>query len=283
MKISGSELAQKVYLDIQRKVSALNNQDIHPQLVIVKSADIASVNNYVKQKISKGEKMGIKVKLLTWDDSVLGNYDALKQMVVLMNQSPAVHGLIFQKPGDERIDEAIERLVDPLKDVDGFLPNSGHEPPTYRGVKLILGQIFKESLLDSLRNKQMVIVGKGKTGGKPIINGLLKDTVPEKNIKVIDSKTDSDERRSILESADIVISAVGKQNPVDYRFFSRKTVLIDIGVHFDENNKIKGDFDEEDIKDRVGYYTTTPGGIGALTVAFLMDNVVNAALKAIIN
>ena len=61
------------------------------------------------------------------------------------------------------------------------------------------------------------------------------------------------------------------------------SILIDIGVHFDERNKIKGDFNEEDIQDKVAHYTTTPGGIGALTVAYLMDNVVNAAIHTIIN
>lgn len=295
MKISGKQLAERVYVGIQQKISRLKNESIHPQLVIVKSGNVASVNNYVKQKIQKGEKIGIKVKLLTWDDSILVDNKALKQMILLMNQSKAVHGLIFQKPGDERIDETIENLIDPLKDVDGFLPNSRHEPPTFRGVKLVLQQIFKRSLprnqnvqelrglLNSLRKKQIVIVGKGKTGGGPIINGLLKNKVPKKNIKVIDSKTSVNDRRSMTETADIVVSAVGKADPVDYHFFSKKTILIDIGVHFDKDNKIKGDFDEEDIKDRVGYYTTTPGGIGALTVAFLMDNVVNAALKTIKN
>lgn len=279
MKIPGKQLAEKVYEDIQQKITKLKDKGIVPKLVVVKSKNIAAVNNYVKQKIEKGEKIGIKVKLLSWDDSVLGNYEALKQMVFLMNQSKEVHGLIFQKPGDERIDETIENLTDPLKDVDGFLSDSYHEPPTYRGVKLVLKQIFKKFLLDSLRKKQIVVIGKGKTGGGPIINGLLKDDVPKKNIKVIDSKTSANDRRLMIELADIVVSAVGKPNPVDYHFFSKKTILIDIGVHFDENNKIKGDFREDDIKNRVSYYTTTPGGLGALTVAYLMDNVVNSALS----
>ncbi len=279
MKISGTELAKKLFSDIERKVNKLEKNGIIPKMVIVKSSNAADVNNYIKQKANKGNKLGIAVELMDFDEKILKNLKKIKELIAAINRSPQIHGLIFQKPGDNRITDSIEKIIDPLKDIDGFLPDSAHEPPTYRGVKLVLRQIYKNNFPAKFKQLKFVIIGKGKTGGGPIIQGLLKNKISPQNIKIIDSKTGDQEKKSYIENADVVISAVGKANPVDYRYFSGRTNLIDIGVHFDKENKIKGDFAEEDIGERVKNYTTTPGGIGALTVVYLMDNLVNAAYK----
>ncbi|MDO8609742.1 MAG: bifunctional 5,10-methylenetetrahydrofolate dehydrogenase/5,10-methenyltetrahydrofolate cyclohydrolase [bacterium] len=278
MKISGTLLAKELFKEIQKKVEKLKKNEIVPRLIIVKSCDTEAVNKYVSSKIKKGKEMGIDVQIIEFSEQILSDRKQLVQSINRLNKSQNIHGIIFQKPGDDRIDESLEKYIAPIKDVDGFLSNTKHEPPTYRGVKLVFSQIYGKKLFNELKKKQFVIIGKGKTGGKPIIDGLLKDKINTKNIKIIDSKTSISNKNNFIKNADIIISAVGMQNPVDVRLFSKEKILIDIGVHFDNNNKIMPDFDEKDIQERVGYYTTTPGGIGALTVAFLMDNVVNSAL-----
>lgn len=286
MKISGTELALEVYADIQKKLKVLKRKKIIPRLVIIKSCDSAAVNNYVSQKIKKGDKVGIKVEIVDLNNDECKDKKLIKEKVVRINKSAQNHGIIFQKPSHEQINEEMEELIDAHKDVDGFLKKSLHKPPVYRGVIKVLEKVFAlkgKKLISLLRTKKVVLIGKGKTGGQTIITGLKKDGYNMDLLNIIDSKTPEDYKKKYIKEADIVISAVGKQNPVDFHLFSKKTILVDIGVHFDEQNKIKGDFNEEDIKERVGYYTTTPGGIGAMTVSYLMDNVVDAAMNTIKN
>ncbi|MFH0773585.1 MAG: bifunctional 5,10-methylenetetrahydrofolate dehydrogenase/5,10-methenyltetrahydrofolate cyclohydrolase [bacterium] len=286
MKISGKELANEIYVDICKKLMILKKHKVIPQLIIVKSSNIDAVNNYIGQKIKKGEKIGIKVNVLELNEHACKDKKQIKEKILQVNKSSKNHGIIFQKPSHIQINEETEKLINPHKDVDGFLEESFHKPPVYRGVIKVLEKIFavkKKKLISLLKTKKIVLIGKGKTGGQTIISGLKQDGFNMKKLKIIDTQTSKEQKSEYMENCDIVISAVGKSNPIDFHLFSQKMILIDIGVHFDELNKIKGDFDENDIKERVSYYTTTPGGIGALTVAYLMDNVVNAAKNTITN
>ena len=280
MKISGSELAEEVYGDIQKKLLELKKRKIVPKLVIIKSSNITAVNNYIGQKIKKGKMVGIDVEVLDLDDNKCKCRNKVRNKIIQVNKSSKNHGIILQKPSNVQIDEEMESLINIYKDVDGFSEKTPFKPPVYRGVIKVLEKIYgvkNKKLISLLKTKKIILVGKGKTGGQTVISGLKKDHFDIQKLKIIDSKTSVSKKAKYLENADIVISAVGKSNPVNFRQFSKKTILIDIGVHFDKQNKIKGYFDEEDLMDRVNYYTTTPGGIGALTVAYLMHNVVEAA------
>ncbi len=286
MKISGKELAGEVYEDIQKKLAILKRNKIIPQLIIAKSSNIDAVNNYIGQKVKKGEKVGIKVEVIELGDHDYRHKMKIKERILQINKSPKNHGIIFQKPSNIHIDEEIESLIDTNKDVDGFLCMSAHKPPVYRGVMRVLEKISnlkEKKLISYLKKKKIALIGRGKTGGQTVISGLKTDGFNVGQLRIIDSKTPKNTIKEYITEADIIISAVGKSNPVDFTLFSKKAILIDIGVHFDQQNKIKGDYNEEDIKEQVGYYTTTPGGIGVLTVAYLMDNVVNAAMNTIIN
>jgi len=284
MKISGKELASEVYEDIHKKLRQLKRKGVIPKLLIVKSSNIDAVNNYIGQKIKKGEKIGIRVEVLTLSEVDCENVKRVKEKIIFMNNSSDIHGIIFQKPSHAQINEEMESLIDVRKDVDGFLQHSFHKPPVYRGVIKVLENIFglkSKRLISLLEAKKIVLIGKGKTGGQTVISGLKMDGYNMDSLKIIDSKTSTDKKKEYIGQADIIISAVGKQNPVDFHLLRKEAILIDIGVHFDEQNKIKGDFNEEDIKERVSHYTTTPGGIGVFTVAYLMDNVANSAMNTI--
>jgi len=284
MKISGKELTNYIYLDIQKKLNILKNNNIIPKLIIIKSSNLASVNNYIGQKIKIGQKVGIKVEVINLNENECSDRKQIEDKIIAINKTSENHGIIFQKPSNVQIDEAMEKLIGIDKDVDGFLENSLHKPPVYRGVLKVLEKIYgarDNILILLLKKKKIVLLGKGKTGGQTIISGLKKDKYDMKLLHIIDTKTIEVKKKKYVTEADIILSAVGKNNPVDYLLFSKNSILIDIGVHFDSVNKIKGDFNEEDVKKRVEYYTTTPGGIGAMTVAFLMDNVVNSAMNTL--
>lgn len=289
MKISGQPLAQELYsLQLQR-ISALKEKDIVPHLAIVQSNQSDAVSSYIQQKIKTGETIGVDVEVVDFSPELLSDPQNVKDAITRLNARPEVHGIILQKPSHAFVNEEVEQLIDPVKDIDGFRSNSSHTHPIYLSVVRVLQAIItdkfhgtsfnKTELFNHLKSYSFVVVGKGKTGGGPVISGLQKDGIPADKIKVVDSKTTQYEKEQWLREADVVISAVGSSQSAGAHLFSSKTILIDIGIHFDKEKNIRGDYDEEAVKDIVAYYTTTPGGIGSLIVAYLMDNVITAAEK----
>ncbi len=287
MKISGQPLAQELYSQQMQRLSALKEKGIVPRLAIVQSNQSDAVSSYIQQKIKTGETIGVDVEVVDFDTTTLSDPQLVRDTIQKLNARVDVHGIILQKPSHKYVNEEIEGFIDPLKDIDGFRPDSKHVAPIYRSVVRVLQSIItdkfhgtsfnSEELFSHLKNYSFVIVGKGKTGGGPVITGLQNDGIPAEKIKVVDSKTPQYEKEQWLREADIVVSAVGRSQSEGAHLFSSKTILIDIGIHFVEDKSIRGDYDEESIREIVAYYTTTPGGIGSLIVAYLMDNVIRAA------
>lgn len=274
MKLLGKQFLPAIYESLTSRVEDLSRGGIKPTLCIVKSVDAQDVNTYISQKVKAGTEHGVSVRVIEYPSAVLADKHALAAEIQTLNADRSVNGILFQKPSHPNIDSSLEILIDPAKDIDGFLPMSPHKAPVYRGVLQILAHIYQKDFPSILPSKSFVVIGKGKTGGGPVIDGLKKDGI--NTVHVIDSKTTPEETVKFLANASVVVSAVGHRNPVEPTLLPKQGILIDFGVHFDAG-KISPDFAEADIQERMQYYTTTPGGIGALTVAFLLDNTVNAA------
>ncbi len=129
----------------------------------------------------------------------------------------------------------------------------------------------KDSFLDWLRKQKIAVIGKGETAGRPIIDLLIeKKTKPE----VIDSKTPNKEK--ILKEADIIITAVGK-TILTSKQIKKGVILIGVGLYSNENGKLRGDYDNSDVENVASFYSPTPGGVGPVNVACLIENLVKAA------
>jgi methylenetetrahydrofolate dehydrogenase (NADP+)/methenyltetrahydrofolate cyclohydrolase len=213
--------------------------------------------------------------------------EELVEKVKLLNDDPFVHGILIQRPLPEQIDiEKLELTTDPEKDIDGFHPDSPYTLPLPLAVGKILEAVYIQKNQKSefthpafvawLNKENIVLLGKGPTGGGPIIEYFKK-----LNIKptLIDSKTKNPER--IMNKADIVISAVGRENTIKAGDLKKGVVLISVGINRGENNKLHGDYDDEAIKDIASYYTPTPGGVGPVNVAMLWVNLLTATEKQI--
>lgn len=282
MKIDGKEIANKIILELKKRVKKLREKKILPHLAIaLVDKDPASVA-YVNQKKLKGEEIGVKISVKNIPVDITES--ALLKTIQQFNNDNNVHGIIVQRPLPDNIESnAISLAIDPKKDVDGFLPNSKFEPPIALAVLRILEEIFSltrshlvrlrgETLTNWLSSQKIVIIGKGETGGKPIIEMLRK-----MNIKpsIIDSKTPNP--KTITEKADIIISAVGKENIVKPEMLKRGVILIGVGLYKGTDGKMHGDYDEEQIKNIASFYTPTPGGVGPVNVAMLLKNLVTEA------
>jgi methylenetetrahydrofolate dehydrogenase (NADP+) / methenyltetrahydrofolate cyclohydrolase len=283
MRLSGKDIAEKIYADLQDRVEKLKKKKITPHLVVLLIGENPASVAYVTQKRRKGEEIGAKVTVLNYKTSV--TTEELEEKVKLLNADPYVHAILIQRPLPDHIDvEKLELLTNPEKDLDGFHPDSPYTLPLPLAVVKILQEVHS-SLLDHkvaketnfktwLQAQNIALLGKGPTGGGPIIEHL-------KTLKItphlIDSKTKNPEE--ILKKADIVISAVGRENTIKANTLKKDVILISVGINRNKENKLHGDYDEEKIQDIASYYTPTPGGVGPVNVAMLIENLLAATEK----
>ncbi len=279
MKLSGKDIAEKLYGELTERVEKLKKQNIVPHLVVILVGEHPASVAYVTLKQKKGEEIGAKVTVLNYKTSV--TTEELEEKVKLLNIDPYVHGILIQRPLPDQIDvDKLEMTTDPQKDIDGFHPDSPYTLPLPLAVGKILEEICelqttKRGVTDSfnqwLQKQNIVLLGKGPTGGGPIIKYLEKLSVTP---HLIDSKTKEPEK--LMKQADIVISAVGRENMVKAETLKKGVILISVGINRGENNKLHGDYNEKKIQDIASYYTPTPGGVGPVNVAMLMENLLTA-------
>ena len=285
MEIDGKALAQTIYNDLTERINVLKKQQITPHLVVILAGQDPASVAYVTLKQKKAEEVGAKVTILRYGEDI--TTEELLDKVRLLNEDPFVHGILIQRPLPKHVDEkTLELATNPEKDLDGFHPKSPYTLPLPLAIMRILHSIYNlkfetdapnDSFIEWLRNEKIALIGKGPTGGGPIKKHFAElGIIP----KVIDSKTKNAD--SILKESDIIISAVGKQNVVQPDHLKKDAIVLSVGINRGgEGNKLHGDYQEELIKELAGYYTPTPGGVGPVNVAMLIEQLVSATEKQI--
>lgn len=273
IKMDGKALADKICLDLKARCNVLKSRNINPVLTIVTSGEDSASKVYVWNKVKRCEEIGIRADVR---HSVYLNYAECDDIIYSV-----WNPIIVQEPIVGNVTHAYvaENLSVP-NDVDGFshintalLATGGkpyHRPCTPSGVMRLL-----EEYNIPLEGKNALVIGRSNIVGRPMAMMLEQAGC---TVTVAHSKTTKDSLIENFVSADIVVSAVGKRNVVsDAEFLPSKRlkdkVLIDVGMNRDENGKLCGDFSEE-LKQKAAYYTPTPGGTGPMTVAMLMQNVI---------
>jgi len=302
MRIDGKEIADRIFEELKKRVEKLKAKSITPHLAIILiDKDPASVA-YVNQKEIKGKNIGAKITLYQYPHSVTTK--TLLDRFNDLNHLSNVHGIIAQRPLPQHLDsKQISLAIDPKKDVDGFHPNSKFRPPIALAVLRILEEVYQYSprrspsatsevarpdtvwhlarqrprllggeFLKWLGTKKIVVIGKGETGGKPVIEMFRKMNIEP---SIIDSKTPNPQ--TLTKKADIIISSVGKANVAKPEMIKKGVILISIGLSKGKDGKLHGDYDEKKIKNIASFYTPTPGGVGPVNVAMLLKNLVTAA------
>lgn len=269
MKIDGKQIANKILKDLKLKVIKLQEENISPKLAIILVGKDPASTAYVRQKQLKAESVGIKTTTVHLSDKI--SQENLLGTIRQFNNDNDIHGIIVQQPLPQNVNlNSITNAIDPKKDVDGFHPDSHFQMPIAMAVFRILEELRIK--IKDLRNKNIVIVGKGETGGKPIINSLQKLKIKP---FVIDSKTQNS--LSLMKNAEIIISAVGKSDVVKEKMIKNGVILINVGLHKGNDGKLYGDYNENEIKKTASFYTPTPGGVGPVNVACLLKNLIESA------
>ncbi len=275
--IDGKALAQTIRGNLKNEVIDLKKEGINPKLAVIMVGDDKASQIYVKNKSKACEEIGIEyeeffLKADTTMDELLG-------LIKKLNNDDSVHGILLQSPLPKHLDiDAAFREISPDKDVDGFNPvnvgklclnQDGFVSCTPYGVVKML-----EEYNIPTEGANTVIIGRSNIVGKPLVQCMLNKNA---TVTVCHSKTKDIEK--ITQKADIIIAALGKPNFVKSDMVKEGSVIIDVGINRLDNGKIVGDIDFENVSQKASYITPVPGGVGPMTVAMLMSNVVKAAKK----
>lgn len=273
--VYGSVVADKVKSDVRNYIGQMKEDGKRlPHLVVILIGSNQASQAYVRGKGRDCEEVGIQNTTLRYDDI---SEQELLQKIEALNADTAVDGILVQLPLPEHINEKrVLETISPLKDVDGFHPQNVGK--MYIGEKNLLPctpkgiiRILEELGFDDLIGKKAVVFGRSNIVGKPIAKLLL-----DKNatVTICHSKT-----KNIIEEArqaDIIVSAMGQAKLVKKEWIKEGAVVIDVGMNRDDQGKLCGDVDLEDVIDRVSYITPVPKGVGLITRAMLLENTIEA-------
>jgi len=284
MKVDGKKIAEQIFEDLKQKIILLKKRHIIPHLAIILVGNNPASVSYVNQKKIKSEYIGAKTTDYNFKDQT--NQIEIEELVKKLNKDPKTHGIIIQRPLPAYINEQFAKdIVTPEKDIDGFLSHSKFVEPIAEAVLEILKTIHADIQLKEsqeqgkacfpfnewLKLKNIVVVGKGPTGGKPVINLFRKLGVEP---LIVDSKTPNPGK--IVKAAEILISTVGRQ-VIRTNEVKKGAIVIGIGMHKKrEDGKLYPDYDQEEIAKIASYYTPVPGGVGPINVAMLLKNLINS-------
>ena len=273
--IDGKQLAKKTREKLKYEVEDLKKEGIQPKLAVIMVGDNSASQMYVRNKSKACNDVGIEFEEYLLPGTT--KQEELLDVIEKLNNNKEINGILLQSPIPDGLDinEAF-RKISPEKDVDGFHPvNVG---------KLVLGQdtfvsctpygimkMFEEYNID-LEGKNAVVIGRSNIVGKPMSQCLL-----NKNATVTICHSRTRNLPEITKNADILVSAIGRPEFVTADMVKDGAVVIDVGINRTAEGKLKGDVDFENVSKKASYITPVPGGVGPMTIAMLMNNVVKAS------
>lgn len=280
--IDGKTIAARIRAEITLEVNALLSQGIRPCLAVILIGDNAASRTYVNAKHKASRQVGIRAI----EHRLVSNVTeaALLDLINRLNLHPGVHGILVQLPLPAHIDKnKIIEAIAPAKDVDGFHPFNvgclvtgvdGLRPCTPCGVMELIDRSGVH-----VCGKHVVIVGRSNIVGKPLMNLLLqKDARANATVTVCHSRTHNIKRYT--RQADVLVAAIGRARFITADLVKPAAVVIDVGINSITENgrrRVVGDVDLDTVRNVASQITPVPGGVGPMTVAMLMQNVVTAA------
>ena len=271
----GKIIADKITESAIEEVNELKKNVKEIKLTIVRVGSNPDDMAYERGAINRCKKIGIHVESIELPENV--SQDQYVNLIEWLNDDKDVNGILTLRPLPKHIDEnLIKDIINPLKDVDGFNPinfskiangeDTGFAPCTPSAVI----EIIKENGIE-LKGKHVVVVGRSMVVGKPLSMMLLNE---DATITVCHSKTKDLE--SITSNADILITAIGRAKMIDKYYVNKGVTVIDVGINVDDDGKLCGDVNIDDVMDFVDKITPVPGGVGSITTSILARNVIKA-------
>ena len=276
--LRGKPLADLIKRDIEEKTEELISRGIVPTLGMLRIGESESDIAYENSAVKTAAALGIHVEKYIMDEK--SKEDEVIDVLKVMNEDENIHGILMFRPLPPHIDEdRVRNHIEPAKDVDGITDVSvgslftgnriGFPPCTAEAAVAILDYYGIE-----VSGKKAVVIGRSLVVGKPAAMLLLDRHA---TVTVCHSRTAAGDLEDICAGADIIISAAGRINTVGLSHVSGKQIIVDVGINFGEDGKMRGDVDFEALKGNAAAVTPVPGGVGSVTTALLMYHVVEAA------
>ncbi|EAD6228889.1 bifunctional methylenetetrahydrofolate dehydrogenase/methenyltetrahydrofolate cyclohydrolase FolD [Listeria monocytogenes] len=275
--IDGKMLAKEIQEKVTREVAELVKEGKQPGLAVVLVGDNQASRTYVRNKQKRTEEAGMKSVLIELPENV--TEEKLLSVVEELNEDKTIHGILVQLPLPEHISE--EKVIDTIsfdKDVDGFHPvNVGNlfigkdsfVPCTPAGIIELI-----KSTGTQIEGKRAVVIGRSNIVGKPVAQLLLNENA---TVTIAHSRTK--DLPQVAKEADILVVATGLAKFVKKDYIKPGAIVIDVGMDRDENNKLCGDVDFDDVVQEAGFITPVPGGVGPMTITMLLANTLKAAKR----
>lgn len=270
--IDGKLISTQIKDELKAEVAQLKEKGVVPCLAVIQVGNDPASSVYVNNKKKACAYIGIESLAYELEEQI--TQAQLLDLIAELNQNEKVNGILVQLPLPSHIDEqSVIQAISPEKDVDGFHPETvgnmcigskGFLPCTPAGVI----QLLKRSNIE-IEGKECVVVGRSNIVGKPMAILLLRENG---TVTITHSRTK--DLKEVTKRADILVAAIGKPKFITKEYVKEGAVVIDVGIHRNENNKLCGDVDFDDVIDKVSAITPVPGGVGPMTIAMLMNNCV---------
>lgn len=270
--IDGKAISAQIKEELKSEVAQLKEKGVVPCLAVIQVGNDPASSVYVNNKKKACAYIGIESLSYELEETV--TQETLLAVIDELNHNDMVNGILVQLPLPKHIDEeAVLKAILPKKDVDGFHPetvgnmcigNRGFLPCTPAGVI----ELLKRSGIE-IAGKECVVIGRSNIVGKPMALLLLRENG---TVTITHSKTK--DLKEVTKRADILIAAIGKPKFVTAEYVKEGATVIDVGIHRNEQNKLCGDVDFDDVVSKAGAITPVPGGVGPMTIAMLMNNCV---------
>lgn len=277
--IDGKATANIVLDEVKAEVEQFKTQGVEPCLAVILVGDDPASHIYVRNKVEKAHYVGMHSLEFRLAEDI--DQESLLDQIDALNRDSSVHGILVQLPLPKQINETVVlQFIDPKKDVDGF--HSENVGGLSQGRDVLTPctptgciRLLKDTLGDDLSGLHAVVVGRSNIVGKPMAALLLKESC---TVTVVHSKTKN--IQALCQQADIVVVAVGCPQMLDASYFNPNAVVIDVGINrvqLNEKNCLVGDVDFHSVQHQVKAITPVPGGVGPMTIAYLMKNTLKAA------
>ena len=266
--LDGKQTAKKITDELKLKVQ---NLDKKPSLAVIMAGNNPASEVYVKNKEKKALEIGFNSIIKKTDENI--TKEELLKIIKELNEDDNINAILLQLPLPKHLNEKdFLDKIDPKKDVDGFcsynlgklLKNDSPYaiPCTPKGIIRLLDEYNID-----IESKIALVIGRSNIVGKPVSILLL-----NRNSTVIMTHTKTKNLENLTKTADILICAAGKKEMIKKEMIKENALIIDVGITRDNDGKLKGDVDFNDVKEKTSYITPVPGGIGPMTIAMLMEN-----------
>lgn len=267
--LDGRPVAQKILGEVSKQAKQMHARGVTPTIAVVLVGENPSSELYVQKKKEVAKKVGIDFLLYKIPSSI--EQKDLEELFTTLYLDETVHGVVSQLPLPEHLNlSKVIKFIAPEKDIDHFHENSLYSPPTASAVIELLKFYEVE-----LKNKKVAVLGNGFLVGKPL-SKILKGSGAQVNVYTEKNKDIAKE----TAKADVLISATGQPHLIKKEFTNTKQIIVDVGSARDKKtNVLVGDVDRQSVGENIEAITPMVGGVGPITIALLLKNVILAAKK----